>query len=172
MTVSFHETGRFLFPGTGDILEIGTGTGRGYSVNIPLEPFTEDDSYLEVMTAILPPLAASFAPDVIISQHGCDTHASDPLSHLHLTMRGILTQFKVVHELAHTYCGGRWVALGGGGNDPYRVMARAWAGLWAEMSEQSLPERLPEAWLARWRRRWETMREQEEETAEIMGKPP
>ena len=139
MTVSFHETGRSLFPGTGDILEVGKGTGRGYAVNLPLEPFTDDDSYIEVMHAVLPSLVSSFAPDVIVSQHGCDTHAWDPSSHLHLTMRGIQAQFKAVHELAHAACGGRWVALGGGGTDPYRVIARAWAGLWAEMSEQLLP---------------------------------
>ena len=89
MKVSFHESGRYLFPGTGDILELGRGLGRGYSVNVPLEPFTEDESYLEVMNALLPPLVLSFAPDVIISVHGCDTHAWDPLAHLELTMRGI-----------------------------------------------------------------------------------
>ena len=118
MTVSFHETGRYLFPGTGDILELGAGTGRGYSVNVPLEPFTEDDSYIEVMNAVLPPLVTSFAPDVIVSQHGCDTHAWDSLTHLHLTMRGILAQVKMAHQLALTYCGGRRVALGGGGYAP------------------------------------------------------
>src|SRR5207248_2165843 len=68
MTVSLHETGRYLFPGSGDILELGRGLGRGYSVNVPLEPFTEDESYIEVMNALLPPLVLSFAPDVIISQ--------------------------------------------------------------------------------------------------------
>src|SRR5713226_4459141 len=89
MTISLHETGRYLFPGTGDVLEVGSGLGRGYSVNIPLEPFTEDDSYIEVIEALLYPLVTSFAPDVIISQHGCDTHAWDPLTHLKLTMHGI-----------------------------------------------------------------------------------
>jgi len=102
MTISFHETGRYLFPGTGDVLEVGRGAGRGYSVNIPLEPFTEDDSYIEVMNSLLPPLVTSFAPDVIISMHGCDTHAWDPLTHLNLTMRGILAQVKMAHQLAHT----------------------------------------------------------------------
>lgn len=171
MTISFHETGRYLFPGTGDVLELGQGTGRGYSVNVPLEPFTEDDSYIEVMNAILPPLLTSFAPDVIISQHGCDTHAWDPLTHLHLTMQGIQAQIKLVHQLAHTYCGGRWVALGGGGYDPYRVVPRAWGLLWAEMSEQPIPERIPEAWIARWRPAWEVTEVEEEQAEAIMGKP-
>src|SRR5215467_1393855 len=74
MTISLHESGRYLFPGTGDVLEVGDGLGRGYSANVPLEPFTEDDSYIETMKALLTPLVISFAPDVIISNHGCDTH--------------------------------------------------------------------------------------------------
>ena len=148
MTVSFHETGRYLFPGTGDVLELGNSSGRGYSVNIPLEPFTEDDSFTEVMNAVLPPLVMSFAPDVIISQHGCDSHAWDPLTHLALTLQGIQAQIQLAHELAHTYCAGRWVALGGGGYDQFRVVPRAWSILWAEMTQQALPERLPEAWIA------------------------
>jgi acetoin utilization deacetylase AcuC-like enzyme len=171
MTLSFHETGRYLFPGTGDVLELGAGTGRGYSVNLPLEPFTEDDSYIEVMQLVLLPLVTWFAPDVIVSEHGCDTHAWDPLTHLHLTMRGIQAQIKMAHQLAHTFCGGRWVALGGGGYDPYRVVPRAWSILWAEMSDQALPDRLPEAWVERWRPRWEAAQEQEEAAEEIMGKP-
>ncbi len=172
MTISFHETGRYLFPGTGDVLELGKGLGRGYSVNIPLEPFTEDDSYIEVMNMLLAPLVTSFAPDVILSMHGCDTHAWDPLTHLYLTMRGILAQVRVAHQLAHTYCAGRWVAVGGGGYDPYRVVPRAWSLLWAEMSEQSVPKQLPDEWVTRWRPAWKATDEQEELAETIMGKPP
>src|SRR6266699_842229 len=172
MKVSFHETGRYLFPGTGDILELGRGIGRGYSVNVPLEAFTEDESYLEVMNALLPPLVLSFAPDVIISLHGCVTHAWDPLAHLRLTMRGIAAQMKLTHQLAHTYCQGRWVALGGGGYDPYRIVPRAWSLLWAEMSEQSLPAQLHEQWVARWRPAWQALEEQEEAEQQVMGKTP
>ncbi|MFL5659180.1 MAG: GNAT family N-acetyltransferase [Ktedonobacteraceae bacterium] len=172
MTVSLHETGRYLFPGSGDILELGRGLGRGYSVNVPLEPFTEDESYIEVMNALLPPLVLSFAPDVIISQHGCDTHSWDPLAHLELTMRGIAAQMKLTHQLAHTYCQGRWLALGGGGYDPYRVVPRAWSMLWAEMSEQPLPEQLPEKWIERWRPAWQAVEQQEEEEQLLLGKTP
>lgn len=170
MTISFHETGRYLFPGTGDVLELGKELGRGYSVNIPLEPFTEDDSYREAMDALLSPLVTSFAPDVIVSNHGCDTHSWDPLTHLDLTMSGIKAQMKLTHELAHTYCSGRWVALGGGGYDLYRVVPRAWSILWAEMSEQAVPELLPEAWIARWQPEWIAVQEQEEAAQEVMGK--
>jgi len=171
MTISFHETGRYLFPGTGDLLELGNGIGRGYSVNVPLEPFTEDDSYIEAMDLLLSPLVTSFAPDVILSQHGCDTHRWDPLTHLSLTMHGILSQMKMTHKLVHTYCNGRWVAVGGGGYDLFRVVPRAWSLLWAEMSEQTPPEELPDAWVTHWRERWLAVQEQEEAAQEVMGKP-
>ncbi len=171
MTVSLHETGRYLFPGTGDVLELGNGSGRGYSVNVPLEPFTEDDSYIEAIESLLSPLVTSFAPDVIITQHGCDTHAWDPLTHLSLTMRGIQAQIKAAHQLAHTYCNGRWVAVGGGGYDLYRVVPRAWSMVWAGMSGQEVPEHLPDEWVQIWRPAWLETQEQEEAAQQVMGKP-
>lgn len=170
MTISLHETGRYLFPGTGDVLELGDRGGRGYAVNLPLEAFTEDDSYSESMNAILSPLVTFFAPDVMVTQHGCDTHTWDPLTHLSLTMRGIYAQMKLAHQLVHTYCSGRWVALGGGGYDLYRVVPRAWSLLWAEMSEQEVPASLPQAWIERWRPAWIATHEQEEAAQELMGK--
>ncbi len=172
MTISLHETGRYLFPGTGDVLEVGDGLGRGYSANIPLEAFTEDDSYIEAMNSLLPPLVITFAPDVIISNHGCDTHAWDPLTHLELTLSGIRAQMRLAHQLAHSYCQGRWVAVGGGGYDAYRVVPRAWSMLWAEISDQSLPERLPEEWVQRWRPMWLKEAELEEEVQVALGKAP
>ena len=169
MTISLHETGRYLFPGTGDALELGQGLGRGYSVNLPLQPFTEDSSYIEVMESVIPPLLLSFAPDVLVTVHGCDTHAWDPLTHLSLTTRGIQAQIKLSHQLAHTYCQGRWLALGGGGYDLYRVVPRIWSMVWAEMSEQTLPEQLPAAWIERWRPAWQQVQEEEAEAQEAMG---
>jgi acetoin utilization deacetylase AcuC-like enzyme/GNAT superfamily N-acetyltransferase len=170
MTISLHESGRTLFPATGDVLELGESLGRGYSVNVPLEPFTDDDSYLEVMKTLLPPLVCSFGPDVILSVHGCDIHAWDPLSHLMLTTRGIQAQIKLTHQLAHAYCQGRWVALGGGGFDLYSVVPRAWSMVWAEMSEQPLLERLPEAWVRRWYPAWRAVQDQQAAALHTMGK--
>lgn len=169
MTISLHETGRYLFPGTGDVLEMGQGLGRGYSVNLPLQPFTEDGSYKEVMESMIQPLAISFAPDVLVTAHGCDTHAWDPLTHLSLTMNGIAAQIKLAHQLAHTYCQGRWLALGSGGYDLYRVVPRAWGMVWAEMSNQELPKNLPEKWVARWQLDWQKVQEQEAEAQQAMG---
>ncbi len=150
MTVSFHETGRYLFPGTGDVLEVGQGAGRGFSVNVPVDAYTEDDSWLEAVRALLPSLVESFRPDLIVSQHGCDTHSWDPLTHLALTTRAAAVQARLTHELAHEQCQGRWVALGGGGYDIYRVVPRAWALVWSELSGRALPEDIPAAWLERW----------------------
>ncbi len=150
MTVSFHETGRYLFPGTGDVLELGQGAGRGFSVNIPVDAYTEDDSWLEAVRALLPSLVESFRPDLIVSQHGCDTHSWDLLTHLSLTTRAAAAQARLTHELAHEHCQGRWVALGGGGYDIYRVVPRAWALVWSELSGRALPEEVPAAWRDRW----------------------
>ena len=172
MTISLHETGRYLFPGTGDVLEMGAGLGRGYAINLPLQPFTEDDSYIEVMESLIPPLLLSFAPDVLVTVHGCDTHAWDPLTHLSLTTRGIQAQIKLAHDLAHTYCQGRWLAVGGGGYDLYRVVPRAWGMVWAEMSGQTLPETLPQTWVDHWHPAWLNVQEEEAEEQQAMGRKP
>jgi hypothetical protein len=150
LTFSIHETGRHLFPGTGFVHELGEGLGRGYSLNLPVEPFTEDRSWLETLELLLPPVADWFAPDVIVSQHGCDSHAWDPLTDLRLSTRAFAAQAHLVHDLAHRHAGGRWVALGGGGYDWARVVPRSWAAVWAEMTGSPLPERIPAEWAARW----------------------
>lgn len=150
LTISFHETGRYLFPGTGSIVERGRNAGYGYSVNVPLEAFTEDDSWLDAFRSVVPPLVRAFSPDIIVSQNGCDGHYLDPLSHLCATTRLYREIPRLVHSLAHEACGGRWVAVGGGGYDIWRVVPRAWAFLWAELSGRALPERVPRSWLERW----------------------
>jgi acetoin utilization deacetylase AcuC-like enzyme len=142
LTFSIHETGRHLFPGTGFAHELGEGLGRGYSLNVPVEAFTEDGSWLECLDLLVPPIAEWFAPDVIVSQHGCDSHSSDPLTDLRLSTRAFVAQAHLVHELAHQVAGGRWIALGGGGYDWERIVPRSWSGVWAEMGGHTLPEDL------------------------------
>ena len=148
LTVSMHESGRYLFPGTGGIDERGRNGGVGYSVNVPLEPFTDDESWISCFEAVVPEVLRVFEPDLILSQNGCDGHALDPLTHLSATTRLYEHIPRRVHELAHELCDGRWVATGGGGYDIWRVVPRAWTALWAAISHQELPERLPEDWLA------------------------
>lgn len=150
LTISFHESGKYLFPSTGFVDEIGEGPGRGYSVNVPVQPFTRDDSWQRAIEEVLPDLAGKFKPDVIISAHGADTHAFDPLTHLDLTTDSFFFQARVTHELAHSLAAGRWLGLGSGGYDWRRVVPRSWAILWSEMAGRELPAALPENWRAAW----------------------
>ncbi|MHB8578227.1 MAG: arginase family protein, partial [Dehalococcoidia bacterium] len=150
LTVSFHESGRYLFPGSGEADERGAGAGEGFAVNVPLQPYTEDGRWIEAVEDTLPSLCRAFVPDLIVSQHGCDGHVGDPLTHLALTLRAFRQQTGLVHALAHEVSDGRWVACGGGGYQPIRVVPRAWAALWAEMCGFLLPEALPSRWLERW----------------------
>jgi acetoin utilization protein AcuC len=148
LTVSLHESGRYLFPGTGGVEERGRNGGVGYSVNVPLEPFTDDSSWILCFETVVPEVLRAFEPDLILSQNGCDGHVLDPLTHLSATTRLYEYIPKRIHELAHELCDGRWVATGGGGYDIWRVVPRAWTALWAAVSHQELPERVPEDWLA------------------------
>jgi acetoin utilization protein AcuC len=150
LTVSMHESGRYLFPGTGDVEEKGQGVAVGYAVNVPLEPFTDDESWISSFEAVVPEALRAFKPDLILSQNGCDGHALDPLTHLSATTRLYEHVPSRVHDLAHELCGGRWVATGGGGYDIWRVVPRAWTALWAAVSHQELPEAVPEPWLDKW----------------------
>jgi len=150
LTVSMHESGRYLFPGTGGTEERGNNGGVGYSVNAPLQPYTDDGSWISCFDALIPVLLRAFGPDIIISQNGCDGHALDPLTHLSATTRFYEHVPRKIHALAHELCGGRWVATGGGGYDIWRVVPRAWTALWAAVSHQELPEKIPAGWLGKW----------------------
>lgn len=157
-TLSFHETGKYLYPGTGAVNERGDGEGYGMCVNIPVEPYTEDDSWMEGFNEAMDRVVRFFKPDIIVSQHGCDAHALDPLAHVHCSMRIYREMPETIHRLAHLHCGGRWVALGGGGYDIWRVVPRAWSFLWLVMTEHPLLKRmerdpsllLPATWLDEW----------------------
>lgn len=150
LTLSFHETGRYLFPGTGAVHERGRGAGYGYAVNVPLDAFTDDDSWLAGYEEIVPAIVDAYRPDVIVLQNGCDPHFLDPLTHLHATTRSLERVCQLAHDLAHEYCGGRLIAFGGGGYEIWRVVPRAWAMVWAVLTGQTLPETTPQAWLDRW----------------------
>ena len=150
LTVSFHESGRYLFPGTGFVAEVGAGEAAGSIVNVPLEPETGEKAWLAAVSTIVPELAAAFSPDIIVSQHGCDTHAWDPLAHLMVTTTAIGSAARLVDELAHRWAGGRWLATGGGGYGVYRVVPRAWAHVWLAGAHREAPNRLPIAWREQW----------------------
>jgi acetoin utilization protein AcuC len=150
MTFSIHETGRALFPGTGEAWEIGEGTAAGCAVNVPVMPGTGEGAWLAAVDAVLPGLAASFGPDLIVSQHGADSHAWDPLAHLNVTTTAHGAAARLVDRLAHRYAEGRWLATGGGGYDAYRVVPRTWALTWLAGSHLDVPPSTPPAWRERW----------------------
>ena len=141
MTISLHESGAFLFPGTGHTQEIGAGRGRGYSVNVPLYPYTTDEVYLWAVREVAMPLLRRFRPDALVTQLGIDSHFKDPITHLALSVQG---HAAVVEELGSLGVG-KWLALGGGGYD-LQAVTRAWALDFAVMSEQRLSANIPQAY--------------------------
>jgi acetoin utilization protein AcuC len=151
-TFSIHETGKFLFPGTGKVTERGFDQGYNFSFNLPLDAFTEDDSFISSYETALREIAAYFKPDVIMTQNGADAHVHDPLTHLMTTMKVYEHIPRIAKEIAEEYCNGRWIALGGGGYDIWRVVPRAWSHVWLSMVNKNVKhdEALPKAWLDRW----------------------
>ncbi|WP_243027738.1 acetoin utilization protein AcuC [Thermus albus] len=154
LTLSLHETGRYLFPGTGHIHEIGRGEGVGRKLNLPLEPFTEDESYLEVFEALVPWALGAFRPDVLVVQSGADAHYQDPLADLLLTTRAYEAILRLILEYAQAYTGGRVLFTLGGGYS-LDATVRVWALLYLVFHGLPLPERLPEGWLKEWQARLE-----------------
>ena len=141
MTISLHESGAFLFPGTGYAQETGAGRGRGYSVNLPLYPYTSDEVYLWVLREAVMPLLERFRPDALVTQLGIDSHFRDPITHLALTTQGHCAAVAELGQLGAP----KWLALGGGGYD-LQAVARAWTMDFAALSEQTLPADIPQAY--------------------------
>jgi len=141
LTISLHETGSTLFPGTGFEYEIGEGEGEGYSVNLPFPPYTDDEVYVWAFEEVVPKLIHVFQPDITVTQLGVDTFYDDPLTNLDVSILGYERVLKKIRDLAP-----RWVALGGGGYNISNV-ARAWTLAWAIMNGIELTEDLPEAFL-------------------------
>ena len=150
LTVSIHETGRSLFPGTGFEDEVGEGAAAGTKVNLPLDAGTGERGWLAALELVLPALADRFRPEVIVSQHGADAHAFDPLAHLRITTTAMGAAARLIDGLAHRHAGGRWLSTGGGGYDVYRVVPRTWSLVWLAAAHREIPAALPEAWRARW----------------------
>lgn len=147
LTISLHESGEYLFPGTGFVDERGAGGAVGTKVNVPLPPGTGDEAWLAAFDAVVPPIARAFEPRALVTQLGCDTHAGDPLAHFRLTTRAYRETAIRLHALAHEAAGGRWVATGGGGYRWADVVPRAWTLYFAEMCDAELPDALPGSWI-------------------------
>ena len=150
MTVSIHESGYSLFPGTGFADELGGPGAEGTAVNVPLDPGTGEIGWVEALEIALPRLAAAFRPDIVVSQHGADSHAYDPLAHLLVTTTAMGRAARLVDQLAHLHTGGRWLATGGGGYDVYRVVPRTWSHVWLAQTHAVALGSLDADWRARW----------------------
>ncbi|MEP6815614.1 MAG: acetoin utilization protein AcuC [Marmoricola sp.] len=134
LTISLHETGQMLFPGTGFAHDLGGPQAQGSAVNVALPPGTGDAGWLRAFHAVVPPLLREFAPDVLVTQHGCDSHMADPLAHLMLSVDGQRAAYLALHDLAHEVSRGKWVVSGGGGYAVADVVPRAWTHLLAVVS--------------------------------------
>ncbi len=150
LTFSIHESGMSLFPGTGFAEERGGPGALGTKVNVPLLPLTGDGSWIAAVEKALPALAAAFKPTFLVTQHGCDTHVYDPLAHLRLTTRAYHAATRLLDQLAHEHCAGRWLATGGGGYDAYRVVPRSWSLVWLAQSHLDTPPETDPEWRERW----------------------
>ena len=145
LTVSLHQSGHYLYPGTGFEDEIGAGAAAGTSANIPLLPYSGEGDYLWALERVVTALAGAFRPHVLVTQLGADTHHGDPLANLGLTMTAYPRMARMLHEAAHRYCDGRWVATGGGGYQSETVVPKVWTIHFAEMV--GAPELVPREWL-------------------------
>jgi acetoin utilization protein AcuC len=146
LTVSFHQSGRYLYPGTGFEDEIGSGDALGTSANVPLMPSTGNDDYLWALGEVVPALAEAFRPQLLLTQLGADTHYGDPLANLGLTMAAYPPMARILHETADRFAEGRWVATGGGGYQAETIVPKVWTIHFAEMC--GAPELIPPEWLA------------------------
>lgn len=150
LTLSIHQSGRTLFPGTGSVSELGEGSAAGTCLNLPLDPGTGELGWLAALRVVLPEVAAAFRPHVVVSQHGADAHAWDPLANLRVTTTAMGAAASLVDAVAHRWAGGRWLATGGGGYDAYRVVPRAWSLVWLAALHLEAPQTVAAAWRDRW----------------------
>ncbi|HEU0088956.1 MAG TPA: acetoin utilization protein AcuC [Pseudonocardiaceae bacterium] len=150
LTISLHQDPATLWPGTGDCTDIGAPGAEGTAVNLPLPPGTSDGEWLRAFHAVVPGLLRAFAPDVLVTQHGVDTHAEDPLADLALSVDGQRAAHRALRELAEQASGKRWLALGGGGYSLFRAVPRSWTHLLATVLDHDVdPDTpIPADWLA------------------------
>lgn len=143
LTISLHESGLTLFPGTGFANEIGGPQAQGSAVNVALPSGTGDAGWLRAFHAVVPQLVGAFEPEVIVSQHGCDSHRLDPLAHLNISVDGQREAATAVGNLAARHCGNRWIATGGGGYNVLDVVPRSWSHLIGIAAGRPVPLRTP-----------------------------
>jgi acetoin utilization protein AcuC len=150
LTISLHQHPATLFPGTGRPTETGGPDADGSAVNVALPAGTADAGWLRAFHAVVPPLVRAFRPQILVSQHGCDTHRTDPLANLELTIDAQRAAHAALHQLAHEITDGRWLLTGGGGYQLVQVVPRTWTHLLAEAAGRPIDPAAPtpDSWRA------------------------
>lgn len=146
LTCSVHETGRYLFPGSGGVRERGAGDGEGTALNVPLPPFAGDAPYLRAVEEVIGPAVRRFNPDVVVSMMGVDPHHTDPMAHLQVTTAAFPRLYRALSDIVFDAAQGRWLVLTGGGYN-IDLLARLWVYQLAAMLEVEVPDAIPAAWL-------------------------
>src|SRR5574341_693799 len=146
LTISIHESGESLFPGTGFVEEIGRGRGIGYAANVPLLAGSDDEVFLWAFDQVVSPFLTAFNPDVVVTQLGADPHRTDSLTNLALTTTGFAEVVRRLEPLCR-----RWIALGGGGYNLENV-PRSWTLAWAIMNAREVPDEMPGSFLPAFQR--------------------
>jgi len=146
LTISFHESGKFLFPGTGNTNEHGEGKGKGYSINFPLLPGTTNKMLIKLFRYCVPKILEAYAPDILFTQLGVDMHYNDPLTQMGVSISAYRDIAQTMETCARDYCQNKWVAVGGGGY-LMSVVPRAWSLFLAKMLHVELPNELPTSWV-------------------------
>ncbi len=141
LTISIHQTGRTIFPGTGEARDLGMGEGVGACLNIPLLPGAGDDAYARAFEAVILPALRAFQPDVLVTQLGSDAVLGDIVANLRMSLLGFEDRLKAFRDLNVP-----WIALGGGGYDVANVV-RAWTMAWATLLDADLPDAIPPIWM-------------------------
>lgn len=153
LTLSVHESGQYLYPGTGSERNMGSDAGAGCTLNVPLPPFAGDSCYRVVLADVIAPALRAYRPDVVVLQGGADTHRDDPLTHLDLSVAGYLELIDGMRGLCDELCDGRLVMTGGGGYEFRSAVPRMWAGAFAVLSRGLAPDQIPDSWFETRRRR-------------------
>ena len=143
LTISVHQSGYTIFPGSGFVEEVGDGPGLGHAVNVPLQPGAGDEAYDQVFEEVILPALDLYDPDILATQFGADAVHGDVVANLRMSPRCFERSVRRLRALDLP-----WLAFGGGGYDVGNVV-RAWTLAWGTMVGVNPPDEIPPGWSTR-----------------------